>query len=149
MEARATGVPHPDVITGIRHLTKAVQDGGADPRLLALVHVRVSQINGCSPCVHAGVAAAKKHGESEERLHAVAAWRETPFFSTAERAALTLAEAATRLQDGAPAVTPEIRTAAASHFTESQLAAIILETALTNFFNRLNRVNGTQAGTTW
>ncbi|MET7996277.1 carboxymuconolactone decarboxylase family protein [Amycolatopsis sp. NPDC005232] len=138
-----------DVMTAIQHLTRAIHAGGVDPRLLGLVHLRASQINGCSPCVYAGVEAAKKHGETDERLHNVAAWRDTPFFTDAERAALALTEAATRLQDGAAGVTPEIRDAAAAHFTEEQLSALTLEIALTNFFNRINRTNGEQAGKTW
>ncbi|WP_369408995.1 carboxymuconolactone decarboxylase family protein [Herbidospora cretacea] len=138
-----------DVTTAVRHLYKAVHSGGVDPRLLGLVHVRVSQINGCSPCVFAGVATAKKHGETDERLHNLVAWRETPFFTEAERAALALAEAATRIQDGAPGVTDEIWDAVAAHFDEKQLAALNLEIALTNFFNRINRTLREQAGKAW
>ncbi|MEV4597272.1 carboxymuconolactone decarboxylase family protein [Amycolatopsis sp. NPDC049253] len=149
MTAPTKRAANPDVITAIQHLTRAIHAGGVDPRLLGLVHLRASQINGCSPCVYAGVAAAKKHGETDERLHNVVAWRKTPFFTDAERAALALTEAATRLQDGAAGVTPEIRDAAAAHFTEEQLSALTLEIALTNFFNRINRTNGEQAGKTW
>lgn len=90
-----------------------------------------------------------KAGETEERLHNVVAWRETPFFSEEERAALALTEAATRLQDGAPGVTDEIWDAAADHFSEEQLGAITLEIALTNFFNRIKRTVREQAGRTW
>ncbi|WP_353074196.1 hypothetical protein [Amycolatopsis carbonis] len=82
-------------------------------------------------------------------MHNVAAWRDTPFFTEAERAALALTEAATRLQAGAAGVTPEIREAAAAHFTEEQLSALTLEIAMTNFFNRINRVRGEQAGKIW
>jgi alkylhydroperoxidase family enzyme len=95
------------------------------------------------------VAQAKKAGESEDRVNTVVAWRETPFFTGAERAALALTEAATRLQDGAPGVTDEIWEAAAEHFTGEQLNAIVLEIALTNFFNRINRSVREQAGRTW
>ncbi|WP_326569708.1 carboxymuconolactone decarboxylase family protein [Amycolatopsis rhabdoformis] len=149
MAAPTTSAANTDVITAIRHLTSAIAAGGVDPRLLGLVHLRASQINSCSPCVYAGVAAAKKHGETDERLHNVAAWRDTPFFTEAERAALALTEAATRLQDGAAGVTDEIRAAAAEHFTEEQLSALTSEIALTNFFNRVNRVRGEQAGKSW
>jgi AhpD family alkylhydroperoxidase len=140
---------NPDVITAIHHLDKAVHAGGVDPLLLELVHLRASQINGCSPCVYAGVAAARKQGETDERLHNVVTWRETPFFTEAERAALALTEAATRLQDGAPGVTDGIWDAAVAHFGEKQLSAIIIEIALTNFFNRINRTIREQAGKTW
>ncbi|MGW7417805.1 carboxymuconolactone decarboxylase family protein [Streptomyces sp. NPDC054863] len=149
MEARMTSPAHPDVITAIQHLYKAVHAGGADQRLLGLVHLRVSQINGCSPCVFATTQAAQKAGETDERLHHVVAWRDTPFYTEEERAALALAEAATRLQDGAAGVTDEIWDAAADHFTEEQLGAITLEIAMTNFFNRLNRTVREQAGKTW
>ncbi|MFG2075338.1 carboxymuconolactone decarboxylase family protein [Nonomuraea maritima] len=141
--------PNADVTTAIQHLHKAIHSGGVDPLVLELVHLRVSQINGCSPCVFAGVAAARKQGETDERLHNVVTWRETPFFTEAERTALALAEAATRVQDGAPGVTDEIWDAAAAHFDEQQLSAITLEIALTNFFNRINRTTRQQAGKTW
>jgi len=144
-----TSAPNPDVTTAIQHLGKAINSGGVDPLVLELVHLRASQINGCSPCVFAGVAAAKKHGETDERLHNVVAWRETPFFTEGERAALALTEAATRIQDGASGVTDEIWDAAAEHFDEKQLSAIILNIAMTNFFNRINRTIREQAGKAW
>ncbi|MFF0243944.1 carboxymuconolactone decarboxylase family protein [Streptosporangium sandarakinum] len=149
MEARMKSRVNADVMTAIQHLHKAIHAGGADPLVLELVHLRISQINGCSPCVFAGVASAKKRGETDERLHNVVTWRETPFFTEAERAALALAEAATRIQDGAPGVTDEIWDAAAAHFDEKQLSAINLQIALANFFNRINRTIREQAGKTW
>ncbi|WP_432934080.1 carboxymuconolactone decarboxylase family protein [Microbispora sp. CA-135349] len=149
MEARMKSPANPDVIAAIQQLTKAVYAAGADPLVLELVHLRASQINGCAPCVFAGVASAKKRGETDERLHNVVAWRETPFFTEAERAALALAEAATRIQDGAPGVTDEIWDAAVAHFDEKQMSAIILNVALTNFFNRINHTVREQAGKTW
>ncbi|GAB3337000.1 carboxymuconolactone decarboxylase family protein [Micromonospora halotolerans] len=148
MKAGTTSAPNTDLVTAIRHLHKAIAGGGVDQRLLSLVHLRASQINGCAPCVFAGVAAAKKAGETEQRLHNVVAWRETPF-TDEERAALLLTEAVTRIQDGAAGVTDEIWDAAAGHFTGEQLNAIILEIALTNFFNRINRATREQAGKTW
>ncbi len=149
MEARIKSAPNPDVMTAIKHLHKAIAAGGVDPRLLALVHLRASQINSCAPCVYAAVGAGKKAGETDERLHSVAAWRETPFFTDAERAALALTEAATRLQDGAEGVTDEIWDDIAGHFSEEQLSAIILEIGTTNFFNRINRTIREQAGKSW
>jgi AhpD family alkylhydroperoxidase len=149
MEARMKNRANPDVITAIQQLNQAAHAGGVDPLVLRLVHLRASQINGCSPCVYAGVESAKKQGETDQRLHNVVAWRETPFFTEPERAALALTEAATRIQDGAPGVTDEIWDAAAAHFDEKQLSAIILEIALTNFFNRINRTIREQAGKAW
>ncbi|UWZ59738.1 carboxymuconolactone decarboxylase family protein [Dactylosporangium aurantiacum] len=139
----------PDVMTAVQHLYKAIHAGGVDPRLLSLVHLRASQINGCSPCVYATLQSAKQAGETEERLHSVVAWRETPFYTEAERAALALTEAATRIQDGAPGVTDAIWDAAAEHFNDDQLSSIILEIALTNFFNRINHTIREQAGKSW
>ncbi|WAZ26233.1 carboxymuconolactone decarboxylase family protein [Streptomyces cinnabarinus] len=149
MEARMKGAMNPDLGTAIQHLYKAIGAGGVDRRLLSLIHLRASQINGCSPCVHASIGSAKQAGETEERLHNVVAWRETPFFTEEERAALELTEAATRIQDGAAGVTDEIWDTVADHFDEGQLSAIILEIALTNFFNRINRTIREQAGKTW
>jgi AhpD family alkylhydroperoxidase len=139
----------PELFAAIQQLNAAIQGGGVDPLVLELVHLRASQINGCGPCVFAGIESAKKHGETDERLHNVVAWCETPFFSEAERAALALTEAATRIQDGAPGVTDEIWSDATEHFDEKQLSAIILEIALTNFFNRINHTIREQAGKTW
>ncbi|HEY2791310.1 MAG TPA: carboxymuconolactone decarboxylase family protein, partial [Micromonosporaceae bacterium] len=87
--------------------------------------------------------------ETEQRIYSLPAWRETPFYTEPERAALALTEAATRLQDGAPGVTDEIWDAAAAHFNEDQLSAIILSIAMTNFFNRINRAIRQQAGVAW
>ena len=140
----------PDAMKGIQTIFQAMYQGGVAPQILELVHLRASQINGCSACVFAGVAGAKKHGESDERLHSVAAWREAPFFTDAERAALALTESATRIADRTGrAVSDEVWNEAADHFTEEQLSAIILMIALTNFFNRLNTTIEEPAGTTW
>jgi AhpD family alkylhydroperoxidase len=149
MAPRMTSAPNADVTTGIQHLFTAIHAGGVDALLLELVHLRASQINGCAPCVYAGIASAKKQGETEERLHMVAAWREAPFYTDEERAALALAEAATRIQDNAPGVTDEIWDAAATYFDERQLSAIILHVAITNLFNRVNHTIREQAGKTW
>ncbi|MEU6572013.1 carboxymuconolactone decarboxylase family protein [Streptomyces parvulus] len=140
---------NPDVRKAVGHLQKAIAAGGVDPKLLALIHLRASQINSCSACVYASVAGGKKVGNTDERLHNVAAWREATFYTDAERAALALAEAATRLQDGAEGVTEEIWEEVHAHFTEEQIGAINLEIALTNFFNRINRTIKEPAGQTW
>ncbi|GHG59876.1 alkyl hydroperoxide reductase AhpD [Streptomyces griseocarneus] len=140
----------PDAMKGIQNLYKAMHQGDVPQQIMELVHLRASQINGCSACVFAGVAGAKKAGETDERLHAVAAWREAPFFTDAERAALALTEAATRIADrSGKAVPDDIWDEAADHFDEKQLAAIILMIATTNFFNRINTTIEEPAGTTW
>jgi len=103
-----------------------------------LMHLRASQINGCSVCVDMHAKAARKAGESEERVFAVGAWRETPYFSEAERSALALTETLTRLADGDGQVPDAIWDAAAEHFDEQQLGALVLDIALVNLWNRLN-----------
>ncbi|WP_326580129.1 carboxymuconolactone decarboxylase family protein [Actinacidiphila glaucinigra] len=130
----------------IQELIKAVHSGGVDGQTLELVHLRVSQINGCSACVDGGAKTARKAGVNDERLATVAAWREAPYFSEEERAALALAEAATRLADRPGAVGDEVWDAAATHFDEKQLAAIVLMIGVTNLFNRLNATTRQIAG---
>jgi AhpD family alkylhydroperoxidase len=136
----------PDAMAPIQALMAAAHTGGVDPAILELVHLRVSQVNGCSACVHSGVRSARKAGETEDRLATVAAWREAPYFSDAERAALALAEAATRLADRPDPVPDETWQAAAAYFDESGLAAIVLMIAVTNLFNRLNATTRQIAG---
>jgi AhpD family alkylhydroperoxidase len=147
MQAR---MKNPAMVLGafepVQALYQAVHTGGVDRVTLELVHLRVSQINGCSACVHSGAKSARKAGETDERLDTVAAWREAPYFSDAERAALALAEAATRLADRPDPVPDEIWDAAADHYDEKGLAAIVLMTAVTNLFNRLNATTRQVAG---
>jgi AhpD family alkylhydroperoxidase len=139
----------PDALKAINLLHKAAQSAGVPLATLELVHLRASQINGCSACVDYGARSAKKNGETDERLFAVAVWRETPYFTDAERAALALTEAATRLADRADAVPDEIWDDAAKHFNEQELAAIILWIATTNFFNRINATTRQPAPQNW
>ena len=139
----------PDVMTGVKHLLKAVYAGGVPPQTLELAHLRASQVNGCSACVGAGVESATKAGVSPEKLLAVAAWYENPLFDDAERAALALTEAATRLSDRPGAVTDEIWAEVARHYDERQLGALVLMVAITNFFNRINTTFRVPAGTRW
>lgn len=138
----------PEAWQGIQALTEATHKGGVAPKTLALVHLRASQINGCSSCVQSGTAGARKAGESEDRLATVAAWREAPYFTEAERAALALAEAVTRLADRPDPVPDEIWDEAARHYGEKALAALLLSIATTNVFNRLN-VSTRQVAGAW
>src|SRR5712664_246020 len=128
----------PDATHGIQALLKATRKGGVPSATLELVHLRASQINGCSVCVDSGARSAKKAGETDERLFAVVAWREAPYFTDAERAALALTEAATRLSDRADPVPDEIWDEAARHYDEKALAALVIEIALINVWNRFN-----------
>ncbi|GAA3449766.1 carboxymuconolactone decarboxylase family protein [Dactylosporangium matsuzakiense] len=151
MQARLTnpGVLATDVPKAVNLLYKAAHGSGVAPAVLELVHLRASQINGCSPCVDSGARSMRKNGESDERLFSVAAWRETPYYTDAERAALALTEAATRLADRGDAVPDAIWDAAAQHFTEEELGAIVLWIATTNFFNRINAALKTPAPQQW
>ena len=111
---------------------------GLDGRLLALSHLRASQINGSGPDAAEGVQRARRHGATEEQLHAVAAWRQTPWFSGEERAALALTEAVTRVADRPDPVPDEVWDLAATYFDQKELAALLLSIAATNAVNRLN-----------
>ncbi|MGA4839664.1 carboxymuconolactone decarboxylase family protein [Streptomyces sp. G45] len=135
----------PAVLTLLKEATK----GGVPQTVLDLVHLRASQINGCSYCVIGGAQNAKKAGETDERLFAVAAWREAPYFTDAERAALALAEAGTRLADSPDPVPDAVWNAAAEHFTEEQLASLVLWIGITNLFNRVNAITRQPGGTSW
>ncbi|MFI7111693.1 carboxymuconolactone decarboxylase family protein [Nonomuraea sp. NPDC050227] len=136
----------PGAMQSIQELFKAVHAGGVDAGTLELVHLRISQINGCSACVDAGVKGGRKAGVSEDRLATVTAWREAPYFTEEERAALELAEAATRLADRPDAVGDEIWDRAATYYDEKQLASIVLMIGVTNLFNRLNATTRQIAG---
>ncbi|MCP3819746.1 carboxymuconolactone decarboxylase family protein [Streptomyces sp. A3M-1-3] len=139
----------PEAMPAILGVLKAARKGGVPEATLELVHLRASQVNGCSYCVDAGVRSARKAGESAERLFAVAAWREAPYFTDAERAALALTESATRLSDRTDPVPDEIWDEAAKHYDEQQLAALILMIGVTNLFNRLNATTRQVAGAGW
>jgi AhpD family alkylhydroperoxidase len=136
----------PDAADGIQALLKATRKGCVPQAVLELVHLRASQINGCSFCVDSGARSAKRAGETDERLFAVAAWRETPYFTDAERAALALTEAVTRLADRVDPVPDSIWDEAARYYDEQGLAALILMIATTNLFNRLNATTRQVAG---
>lgn len=139
----------PQAMEGIQGLYKAIYSGGLPQQTLDLVHMRASQINGCSACVHAGFASSAKTGETPERLVAVSAWYESPLFDEAERAALALTEAMTRLSDRPGQVTDEIWDQVRKHYTDEQLAALILMISTTNFFNRINTTLKEPAGAHW
>jgi AhpD family alkylhydroperoxidase len=139
----------PGVATGVKHLVTAARSTGLPGSTLELVHLRASQINGCSACVWTAVQAGHSDDESQ-KLWAVSAWREAPCFDDAERAALSLAEHVTRLADlNTDAVPDELWAELTKHYDEEQLAALILWTATTNFFNRLNATVKEPAGTVW
>jgi AhpD family alkylhydroperoxidase len=128
----------PEAVAGVQQIMKAICTGGVSRQTLELVHMRASQINGCNACIAAGLTSAETIGLSTERLLALPAWRESGLYDDAERAAVELAEAMTRLADHPDAVTDEIWEDAADHFDEDGLSALVSMIALTNFFNRVN-----------
>ncbi len=136
----------PEAMQAIQALVASTRQSDVQGATLGLVHLRASQINGCSICVDSGSKHAKQVGETDERLFAVAAWREAPYFTDAERAALALAEAVTRLGDREDPVPDEIWADAVRHYDERGLAALILWIATTNVFNRLNVTTRQPAG---
>jgi AhpD family alkylhydroperoxidase len=138
----------PDAMKAILALNAASQNAGVPTQTLELAHLRASQINGCSACVESGASHAKRNGETEQRLFAVAAWRESPHFNDAERAALGLAEAVTRLSDRPEPVPDSLWEEARRHYDEKALAALLLSIATTNVFNRLN-VSTRQVAGAW
>jgi len=139
----------PGAMQAIQALMSATKKAGIPEATLQLVHLRASQINGCSVCVDGHAKAARKSGESDERLFAVAAWRETPYFTDAERAALALAEAVTRLNDRSDPVPDAIWAEAAERYDERALSGLVLWIATTNLFNRLNVATRQIAGVAW
>jgi len=111
-----------------------------------LVYMRASQINGCAVCLEMHATDMRKAGEPDERVLTIAAWRDTPYFTDAERAALALTEATTRLADRGDAVPDDIWDQAAKHYDEKQLAALVIAIASINTWNRLNASTRAVAG---
>lgn len=128
----------PEAMQALTALGKVPTETGLSPKLLELVNLRASQINGCSVCIDGHPRIAKKLGETDERLFAVSAWRDTPYFSEAERAALALTEAVTRTSDRADPVPDEIWDEATRHYDGRSLAALVIAIANINVWNRLN-----------
>ena len=128
----------PDAMKALQTLHAATEQGGVPPATLALVELRASQINGCSVCVDLHTRMMRKAGETDDRIVAVAAWRHFPTFTAAERAALALTEAVTRLADREDPVPDTIWAEAARHYDQRALAALILAIAGINVWNRLN-----------
>jgi len=119
-------------------ISKTTEGCGVPRATLELVHARVGQINGCSVCVDMHTRALRKLGESDARIFALAVWREAPYYTDAERAALALAEAATRLSDRGDAVPDDVWQQAAAQFPEAAMAGLITAIAAANLWNRLN-----------
>jgi AhpD family alkylhydroperoxidase len=152
MNARLTqpAVALPDVMAALQAFGAAIGTTGLPPRTVGLVNMRASQINGCAVCLEGGIRDARRDGETDDRLVLVSAWRETPNFTPAERAALALCEAVTRLADREDPVPDDVWSEATEHYDEHQLAALVAQIANINLWNRLNVATRQQAGVhTW
>ncbi|CAM5361736.1 carboxymuconolactone decarboxylase family protein [Streptomyces coeruleorubidus] len=129
----------PDVSAAMGSLhaaaVSAAQDAKLEPELLELVRIRASQINGCAFCIDMHTRDARGQGETEQRIYALNAWRETPFFTERERAALALTEAVTLVHDGR--VPDAVYAEAAGVFDENQIAALIWSATVINAYNRI------------
>jgi len=111
--------------------------------------LRASQINGCSVSAEMHARELRWEGETDDRLFTLAAWRDAPYFTAAERAALALTEAATRISDRADPVPDDVWEEAARHYDERRLGALVLSIAEINVWNRLNIATRQIAGTEW
>jgi AhpD family alkylhydroperoxidase len=136
----------PKAMAAMQAMATAAEGAGLSKSLIELIQLRVSQINGCGLCVDMHARLLKRGGETDERLFAVAAWRDTPYFTEAERAALALGEAVTRIADRPDPVPDDIWNEAARHYDPPALSALLLAIATINVWNRLNVATRQLAG---
>jgi AhpD family alkylhydroperoxidase len=148
MKARLTSPTaiNPEAMQALYALGSAIEKSGLSRKLIGLVEMRASQINGCAVCLDMHARELKLAGETDERLHAIAGWHDAPYFTDAERAALALTEAVTRLSDRSDPVPDEVWNEAARHFNEQELGNLVLSIALINVWNRLNVATRQVAG---
>lgn len=137
---------YPEALPALLAVNKATQNDDLPQVTSSLIHLRASQINGCGVCVDMHARELKKAGKPDERIFAVAAWRKTPYFTNAERGALAMSEVATRLSDQPDPVPDAVWDEAARHYDESAMAALVLQIALINTFNRINVLTRQVAG---
>jgi AhpD family alkylhydroperoxidase len=130
------GAISPAAWSALSRFNREAANLGPEPAILELVRIRASQINGCAYCIDMHTKDARAAGESEERMHLVLAWRESPAFSSRERAALALAESMTRLAEGG--VPDDVYDVAASEFSDVELAGLILAITGINAWNRIS-----------
>ena len=136
----------PAALTALTAYSQAGEGLGVPAETVEMVHLRASQINGCSVCVEMHSTNLKKEGMSDQRLFAIAAWRDAPYFSDAERAALELTEVVTRVADRGDAVPDEVWAEAARHYDEQGLSALLIAITSINVWNRLNASTRQVAG---
>jgi AhpD family alkylhydroperoxidase len=149
MDARLDYLGSPVTMKLVRHINAAVavlHDSGLPPATQELVKLRASQINGCGFCTDMHIKDALAAGENQQRLNLVAVWREATVFTEAERAALEVAEEGTRIADAAGGVSDEVWAAAAKHYDDDQLTALVGVIAIINAYNRMNVIVRQPAG---
>jgi AhpD family alkylhydroperoxidase len=134
----------PAAMTAMRGLEQYVRGTGLDPHLVHLVKLRTSYMNRCAYCVDMHTKDARTAGESEQRLYAVPVWRETPFFSPRERAALAWTEEVTGLGEGG--VPDDVYEVALAHFSEEELVNLTMAIVSINGWNRLSVSFRTEPG---
>jgi AhpD family alkylhydroperoxidase len=125
----------PEVMRGMLALQKVVNETGLEPILQELIKIRVSQINGCAFCIDMHTKDARALGETEQRIYALNAWRETPFFTDRERVALEWAESLTRITEGH--VPEAVYQHALTQFSEADLVKLTLAVVTINSWNRI------------
>ncbi|GAA4674332.1 carboxymuconolactone decarboxylase family protein [Gordonia humi] len=136
----------PGVFEGLTAIGKAIADTGLGQDLCEIVNMRASQLNGCSTCLDGHWRLARRHGVSDEKLFAVGAWRDAPYFSAAERIALEMTEELTHLSIKPAAVSDDLWDRAADEFDEAQLAALVVAIANINLYNRVNHATRQEGG---
>lgn len=149
MDARLNYFADPTAGKALKYLMsagRALKDSALPATTQELVALRVSQINGCAVCIDMHTKEAAAAGETSVRLNLVAAWREATVFTEAERAALELAEAGTRVADAAPGVGDAVWEGAARHYDREQLTALVMLVSFMNTVNRLNIITRQPAG---
>ncbi len=136
----------PEAMAALQALGAAIEKAGLPAATLSLVEARASQINGCGVCLFGHCRIMKRNGEDLERVISLPGWRHSPYYTDAERAALELTEALTRLADTSDPVPDAVWKEAARHYDEPKMAALILAISQINVWNRLNIGAGTVAG---
>ncbi|HEX3930303.1 MAG TPA: carboxymuconolactone decarboxylase family protein [Nocardioides sp.] len=136
----------PAALAALQAYARAAEGLGVPTQTLELVHLRASQINGCSVCVVLHAQALRQEDAGDERLATVAAWRDAPYFTDAERAALELAEAVTRVADRGDPVSDALWAEVARHYDEQGVSALLIAITSVNVWNRLNAATRQVAG---
>ncbi|KPV44058.1 carboxymuconolactone decarboxylase family protein [Alicyclobacillus ferrooxydans] len=136
MEARLNyRIAEPDALRAMMVLESYTKSTGLDKKLVELMKIRASQLNGCAFCLDMHTIDARANGESEQRIYCLSAWRESPFYTDAERAALELTEAVTLISEG---VSDEVYNHVRLHFSEAEFVQLVMVVNTINAWNRLS-----------